>query len=99
MLTNEIKKGTKVLSVQLGVPVSGIMMDNKRSGYNPENEYLDANNNTAESDVTNVIDFLSNGFKLKSTFSSLNYATGEYIYAAFAENPFVTSTGIPGMAR
>ena len=76
-----------------------IMMDNKRSGYNPENEYLDANNNTAESDVTNVIDFLSYCFKLKSTFSSLNYATGEYIYAAFAENPFVTSTGIPGMAR
>ena len=30
MLTNEIKKGTKVLSVQLGVPVSGIMMDNKK---------------------------------------------------------------------
>ena len=28
MLTNEIKKGTKILSVQLGVPVSGIMMDN-----------------------------------------------------------------------
>ena len=30
MLTNEIKKGTKILSVQLGVPVSGIMMDNKK---------------------------------------------------------------------
>ena len=30
MLTNEIKKGTKVLSVQLGVPVLGIMMDNKK---------------------------------------------------------------------
>ena len=30
MVTNEIKKGMKVLSVQLGVPVSGIMMDNKK---------------------------------------------------------------------
>jgi len=30
MVTNDIKKGTKVLSVQLGVPVSGIMMDNKK---------------------------------------------------------------------
>ena len=30
MLTNEIKKGTKVLSVQLVVPVLGIMMDNKK---------------------------------------------------------------------
>ena len=28
MTTNEIKKGMKILSVQLGVPVSGIMMDN-----------------------------------------------------------------------
>ena len=30
MVTNDIKKGTKVLSVQLGVPVSGIVMDNKK---------------------------------------------------------------------
>ena len=28
MTTNEIKKGMKIQSVQLGVPVSGIMMDN-----------------------------------------------------------------------
>ncbi len=28
MTTNEIKKGMKILSVQLGVPCSGIMMDN-----------------------------------------------------------------------
>lgn len=30
MTTNDIKKGTKIISVQLGVPVSGIMMDNKK---------------------------------------------------------------------
>ena len=30
MTTNEIKKGMKILSVQLGVPVSGIVMDNKK---------------------------------------------------------------------
>ena len=28
MTTNEIKKGMKIRSVQLGVPVSGIMIDN-----------------------------------------------------------------------
>jgi len=28
--TNDIKKGTKIKSVQLGVPVSGVMMDNKK---------------------------------------------------------------------
>ena len=30
MLTNDIKKGMKVKSVQLGVPVTGIMMDSKK---------------------------------------------------------------------
>ena len=29
MTTNEIKKGMKIKSVQLGVPVTGIMLDNK----------------------------------------------------------------------
>ena len=30
MTTNEIKKDMKIRSVQLGVPVTGIMMDNKK---------------------------------------------------------------------
>ena len=30
MKTNEIKKGMEIKSVQLGVPVSGIMMDNRK---------------------------------------------------------------------
>ena len=30
MKTNDIKKGTKIKSVQLGVPVTGTMMDNTK---------------------------------------------------------------------
>ena len=30
MTTNEIKKGMRIKSVQLGVPVTGIMLDNKK---------------------------------------------------------------------
>ena len=30
MLTNEIKKGMKVRTTQLGAPVSGVMMDSKK---------------------------------------------------------------------
>ena len=30
MTTNEIKKGMKIKSVQLGMPVTGIMLDNKK---------------------------------------------------------------------
>ena len=77
---------------------SWIMYDNKRSGYNSENEYLDANNTDAEEDGTGKIDFLSNGFKIKSTFSSNNYSTGEYIYMAFGQS-IVGTNNIPATAR
>ena len=75
-----------------------IMMDNKRSGYNSENEYLDANNSSAESDGSGNIDFLSNGFKTRSTFSSLNYSGGTYIYMAFGQS-LVGTNNIPNNAR
>jgi hypothetical protein len=42
---------------------------------------------------------LSNGFKVRGTDAELNDSGGTYIYMAFAENPFVTSTGIPATAR
>jgi len=44
------------------------------------------------------MDFLSNGFKFRNTLNNQN-ASGSYIYMAFAENPFVTSTGVPATAR
>ena len=42
-----------------------------------------------------ILDLLSNGFKLKNNDSGVNGAYHTYIYMAFAENPFVTSTGTP----
>ena len=30
MVTNDIKKGMEIKSIQLGVPVTGIMMDNRK---------------------------------------------------------------------
>jgi len=63
---------------------------------------LEANTNLAESGIgaTNYdIDFLSNGFKLRQSNAYLNASGGTYIYMAFAENPFTTSTGIPTTAR
>ena len=46
-----------------------------------------------------TVDFLSNGFKIRDTSATINASGGTYIYMAFAENPFVTSTGIPTTAR
>ena len=81
-----------------------IMQDNKRSesgGSNQIRNYLFPNSNQAE--VSNQdyfnIDFLSNGFKMRSTDGGANGSGNNYIYIAFAENPFVTSTGVPATAR
>ena len=46
----------------------------------------------------NEIDFLSNGFKLRSNAGNTN-AAQSYVYMAFAEHPFVSSKGVPTTAR
>tara|TARA_R110002050_G_scaffold149406_2_gene275876 strand:- start:19 stop:1074 length:1056 start_codon:yes stop_codon:yes gene_type:complete len=74
------------------------MFDNKREGYNPENDRLIADVGDAEADPGQT-DFLSNGFKMRFTSGNANGSGVSYIYMAFAENPFVTSTGIPAPAR
>jgi len=77
------------------------MFDNKRNTtYNPHIHWLIASANSAEdTDATGGIDFTANGVKIRSSFGSRNASGGTYIYMAFAENPFVTSTGIPATAR
>ena len=82
------------------------IIDNKRSTHNPSHYALLPNDNAAEytNQATNYsIDILSNGFKLKTsgnTSSNANNATGnDYIYIAFAEQPFVNSNGVPNNAR
>jgi len=46
-----------------------------------------------------LFDILSNGFKLRGDYDHINKSGENIIYMAFAENPFVTSTGIPTTAR
>ena len=63
------------------------MYDSSRNLYNQTDESLYAN-------LTNVpgtgapLDFLSNGFKVRTTNSLCNSSSATYIFAAFAENPF-----------
>ena len=66
-----------------------LLMDSKRIGFNPDNEYMEVNNANAEGTV-NTIDFVSNGFKLRDRTADPNVAE-TYIYMAFAENPFKNS--------
>ena len=72
--------------------------DNRRNGFNVDNEQLFANTNAAEaSDVD--LDILSNGFKCRRNSGGFNNSGTTYIFMAFAEESFVTSTGVPATAR
>jgi hypothetical protein len=77
---------------------SWAIYDNGRNQFNGAGKRLFADTDGSESDGE-VTDLLSNGFKLRNTGSGQNENGQTYIYMAFAENPFVTSTGIPGLAR
>ena len=81
---------------------SWIMFDNKRGNpFNGVHKSLKPNLAEGESNQNPPsMDFLSNGVKFRNidgTFS--NTAGKEFIYMAFAEQPFVTSTGVPATAR
>jgi hypothetical protein len=78
---------------------SWMLFDNKRLGFNPDNDYLLANATDVEPADEEVLDIVSNGFKPRVTAGTLNTSGQTYIYMAFAEEPLVTSTGIPATAR
>ena len=70
------------------------MFDNVRNIHNPRKTRLEANNNFGDSTGEGP-DFLSNGFKWRSNDVRYNGSSDTYIYAAFAEHPFVSSLGVP----
>ena len=80
-----------------------LMKDSVRDSYNLANKRLFPNQSAAEdTSVNGSIDILSNGFKQRGSDTLTNASGGTYIYMAFAENPFVTSTAngsIPATAR
>ena len=63
---------------------SWVIEDNKRNTYNVNTNYLLADSSVAEGSTT-IRDFLSNGFKMRSTAQNISGST--YIYMAFAEQP------------
>jgi len=76
------------------------MHDNKRDTFNVTYHRLLADDSGSEyTSTSNQLDFLSNGFKCRASNGGANGSGGTYIYMAFAENPFVTSIGIPTTAR
>ena len=61
-----------------------------------------ANESGTESTVNNAseeIDFLSTGFKIRSSAAQLNGSGQTLLFMAFAEAPFVNSKNVPNNAR
>jgi len=64
------------------------LFDSSRSTYNAVLEALFPNLSNAESSAETGPDFLSNGFKIRTSSSTHNASGDTIIYMAFAENPF-----------
>jgi hypothetical protein len=64
--------------------------DTTRSSFNLTDDVLYANLSDAEAanESSLGLDILSNGFKIRTTGSSINASSETYIYMAFASNPF-----------
>jgi len=87
-----------VMTKNISATDSWVIMDEKRSPSNVANKYLLPNSDGAEGTNFDMFDFVSNGFKCRRA-TSQNTSGNTFIYMAFAEHPFTTSTGIPTTAR
>jgi len=78
------------------------LKDNKRGTYNVVGPILYPNGSYAEDASGALLDFTSNGFKLRISGVSapnVNESGSTFIYMAFAENPLVGTNNIPTTAR
>ena len=78
------------------------LIDTKRQTYNGNTAdgYVQADSSTAETSFSgNGLTVLSNGVQISQGGRYHSNSGDTYIFMAFAESPFVTSTGIPTTAR
>ena len=81
-----------------GDTASWYTYDNKRDSFNTMTKNVFPNLNNAENDdANNNLDFLSNGFKIRTASGGRNASGITYIYMAFAEEPLVGDN--PATAR
>ena len=73
--------------------------DSKRDPENALTKVLQPDSSAAEVDSIDRLDFLSNGFKLRTSTANNNASGGTFIYMAFAENPFGGDGVAPATAR
>ena len=76
---------------------SWVLVDNKRLGYNPDNNVLKPDTNGTEA-TDNDVDLLSNGFKVIRNTGYVNDSGQTYIYMAIGQS-LVGSNNVPCTAR
>jgi len=67
-----------------------VMWDNRRSGFNVDNDFLYANDSRAEFNGSTYVrlDLTSNGFKMRDNSADTNGSGASYIFLSIAEQPF-----------
>ena len=79
------------------------IIDNKRpsSGQNPADDILfpDTADPESSSQTDRLVDFVSNGIKIRGNSAQMNGSGNKFIYLAFAEVPLVGSNNVPATAR
>ncbi len=88
-----------VLNKRVDSTGNWMLIDNKREGFNPDQDDLRPNLTNAEGQ-DETFDLLSNGFKVRTTSNDFGGGSGAtYFYLAFASAPLVGSNNIPATAR
>ena len=84
-----------------GSETDWIIQDSTRSTYNVVDDIFRANTSQAEASGNSnyYVDFLSNGFKIRTSSAAWNESGSDYLFLAFAENPFGGSGVSPATAR
>jgi hypothetical protein len=77
-----------ILKSSAGVVQTWISVDSTRFPYNVVSGELYPSTAGAESSGQTRLDFVSNGFKLRTTDTAFNGGSYTYIFMAFASNPF-----------
>jgi hypothetical protein len=78
-----------IMIKRIGTAENWWLLDNTRNTINPVINYLSANTNNIEySNLSEVVDFTSNGIKIRTTTTAINANGSTYVYMAFAEQPF-----------
>jgi hypothetical protein len=88
-----------MFKVSTNAPTGWVMLDNQRDTYNAVNHVLQPNESSVENSGADNWDFLSNGFKVRTTWPAVNGNGYTVTYMAFAEHPFGGDGVAPATAR